>query len=279
MRCRTLTVVLTATIAGAALTGCAGPVNPGGQGTGPLDGASCAATLDGILTPEEVVFTEGATGTYVSNAPGTTVAFDREPRMDADGVRSWDLREGPTDVRATLTLTRPSDGLADYAIAAQLAWPALLTLLDVATHDGATELSAVGLTTDSAVPAEQRTELLYDAPVTILRAPIAVGDSWGGQATFRDARLAGIPNAGVEDWTFTVVDRADAVLPGGTRLRDVLAIEVETTRTLAVAAGRVANRETTTTLQLVAPCVGEVARAVGPDAALAEVSELRRLEP
>ena len=267
---RRVLVLLTLT-----LTACDGPINPGGQGSGVPTLPSCVAEVDGVLAADEVGVAVDIPVTYVRNAPGTSVAFDPEPR-DVDGVRTWDLQDGPEDVR--LTLAAAAHAEAPYAVPSALEWPELLTLFDVVEHEDAVELRALGLASDGASMNEE-TRLRYDTPVTTLRAPIAVGDSWGGQATFRDARLAGIPNAGVEDWTFEVVDTADALLPGGLRVRDVLAIRVTTTRTLAVAAGLPDNRQTTHMIQLIAPCAGELARAVGPDAALTSVDELRRLLP
>ncbi len=267
------------------LAGCAGPVNPGGAGATVPSAPDCVAQIDGALSVEELALAPGIAATYVRNANGTPTSFDPDPVLDDDGIRVWDLSEGPDDVRATLALQEASGWpatvapSAQYTIPAALEYPDLLTLLDVVDGAGARELRAVGLATRSQEPLEAQVRLVYDEPVTLLRAPITVGDSWGGQARFRDARLAGIPNAGVEDWTFEVVDQADAILPGGARVRDVLAIRVSTTRTLAVAAGLPSNQQTRYMLQLFAPCVGELARAVGPDPDLTLVDELRRLEP
>lgn len=265
--------------------GCAGPVNPGGAGRSVPTAPGCSAEVDGMLSVDELAVATGVDATYVRNAIGATESFEPEPHMDASGVRVWDLSDGPTDVRATLALEDasgwPAEAVPDamFAIPTSLQWPDLLSLLDVVDAGGTRELRALGLATRTAEPLAEQVRLVYDAPVTMLRAPIEVGDSWGGQATFRDARLAGIPNAGVEDWTFEVVDIAEAILPGGVRIDDVLAIRVTTTRTLAVAAGLEANQQTMHMLQLFAPCVGELARAVGPDASLTNVEELRRLEP
>ncbi len=270
--------------AGLLSAGCAGPVNPGGAGTELPMAPGCVAEVDGVLSVSELAVEPGITATYVRNAIGTTVTFDPEPAVDADGVPVWDLSEGHADVRATLALEEVDGWPAQVAlgalgIPAALQWPDLLTLLDVVDAGQIRKLRALGLASRSEEPLSAQVRLVYDEPVTMLRAPISVGDSWGGQSTFRNARLAGIPNAGVEDWTFEVVDTADAILPGGVRVRDVLAIRVTTTRTLAVAAGLATNQETTHMLQLFAPCVGELARAVGSDAALTELQELRRLEP
>ncbi len=264
--------------------GCTGPVNPGGAGTELPMAPGCVAQVDGVLSAPELAVEPGIAATYVRNAVDTIVSFDPEPALDAESARVWDLSEGPTDVRATLSLEDVEGWPAQVApgslaIPAGLQWPDLLTLLDVVDAGETRELQALGLASRVEEPVAAQVRLVYDEPVVMLRAPIEVGDSWGGQSTFRDARLAGIPNAGVEDWTFEVVDRADAILPGGVRVRDVLAIQVTTTRTLAVAAGLESNRQITHMLQLVAPCVGELARAVGSDPALTELQELRRLEP
>ncbi|MCO4774094.1 MAG: hypothetical protein KDA24_28950 [Deltaproteobacteria bacterium] len=262
------------------LLACEGPVNPGGQGTALPQPLDCVASVDGVLATDELPFVVGVEATYLRNEPGVPVAFDPAPSEGPDGTR-WDFSEGPADVGATLSLQELS-AEAWYAphfdpdaLVGRVALedPELQTVW--AASPG--ELRALGLVSRS--PGAASTLMRYDVAPTMLRTPMEVGHAWGGQHTFRDARLGGAPNAGVEDWSFSVVDRGDVVLPGDLVVRDVMVLRTEVTRSLAVAAGLEANRETSFIQQWIGPCVGELARVEGTDPTLSEVRELRRLQP
>ena len=111
-----------------------------------------------------------------------------------------------------------------------------------------------------------------------LALPLAVGTSWGGQHTFRDARLGGLPQSGVEDWSSEVVARGSVELEGGLVVDDVLVVRTEIDRTLAVHQGDPAT-VTSIVQQWVAPCAGELARVESADPTLGTVREMRRLVP
>lgn len=264
------------------LVGC-GPVNPGGGGDPVIGAPDCTPDPDGVITAAESPFVPGVSATYVSSGDEAGLAFDPEPQVDEIGARTWDLSEGPDDARATLTLEEvaPGDWFIDAVpdaelhIASDVLRPGVHVLY-APTIDG---LVAHGLASVDPEPAAEHTLLAYDAPLLVLPLPLQVGDRWGGQATFRDARLAGVPNAGVEDWSFEVVDRAEAVLPGGTRMKDVLAVRTEVRRTLAVASNQPGNTATTWQLQLMAPCAGELLTVSGSDEDLTVIDRMRRLLP
>lgn len=247
---------------------------------GPPD---CSADPDGVITAAESPFVPGVSAAYVSSGEGAGLAFEPEPQVDDTGARTWDLSVGPDDARATLTLEEvtPDDWFADAVPDAELhiANDVLRPGVHVLYAPTADGLVAHGLASVDPEPAAEQTLLAYDAPLLVLPLPLAVGDRWGGQTTFRDARLAGVPNAGVEDWSFEVVDRAEALLPGGTRMKDVLAVRTEVRRTLAVAANQPANTAITWQLQLVAPCAGELLTVSGSDEDLTVIERMRRLLP
>jgi hypothetical protein len=277
-------VPLTVTLLAAAL-GC-GPAtqNPGGQGEPGTAIPSCEIEADGLLSPDEMPLAPDIAIRYVRNEPGTTVDvdLDGEPWGDA---RLWDFSEGPADVGSTLVTADPTvawyaDEFPDATFAAPLLveLPELLAVQRWAPDGaGGGELQLLGLATTTEQEPASTTLVRYDAPVTLLRLPMAVGDVWGQQATFRDARIAGIPNAGVEDYLFEVESAGSAVLPNGIEVDEVLRVRSRVDATYAIALG-----EPTSSLHRLswyAPCFGEIASVSGGDEGLQPADELRRYYP
>jgi len=258
--------------------GC-GPVNPGGQGSALPVPADCVAELDGVITAAELPLVTGVEGLYVRSALDGELPFEPAPDDDGDGP-IWRFVDTPDDVGATFGLEEPRTG--DW-FADQL--PAEAFLARTAIEDpelrtvwtkGGEGVLAHGLVSRSG--GASRTELFYDAPVLALALPLAVGTSWGGQHTFRDARLGGLAQSGVEDWSSEVVARGSVELEGGLVVDDVLVVRTEIDRTLAVHQGDPAT-VTSIVQQWVAPCAGELARVESADPTLGTVREMRRLVP
>ncbi len=247
------------------LTGCAGEHNPEGEPTDPTVVPDCTITKDGALRAAEVAAAPGIEALYVRNALDTPVPVD---------AAAWDFSEGPRDVGLRVRLGDPSeDGLslrfptADWTVPAAIETPQLLTLA---------RLGDEGVELLGAATRDGAWDLVYDEPLLAMPLPAEVGDAWSARAVFRDARLGGFPNAGVEEWSFEVEAIGEAELPGGVSVHEVLRVRSTVSRALTVGpdAPSVEHR-----LQWFAPCFGEVARAVltAPDADTA--LEYRRLEP
>ena len=243
------------------LAGCAGEHNPEGDPS-PQVVPDCDIALDGRLTRDEVAAEPGVEALYVRNATGVTVPVDTD---------AWDFSQGPREVGLRVRLGDPVEqGLsarfpsAQWSVPAAIETPQLLTLARLG-DDGLELLGAATL--------DGTWDLVYDAPLLALPLPLEEGDAWTARAVFRDARLGGLPNAGVEDWTFEVEATGTAVLPGGITVEDVLRVRSTVSRSLTVGPDAPASE---TRLQWFAPCFGEVARVVLGDGG---VSEYRRLEP
>lgn len=262
-----------------------GTQNPGGQGTDQSPMPSCGVTADGALWPDEMPLVPDIAVRYARNAVGAPVDFDVDGVADAELGRWWDFSEGPADVGATLVTADPSLAwYADLFPGATFAAPMLVELPQLVgvyrwepDAVGGGELQLLGLTTEQEQEPAARTLVRYDEPVTTLRLPMAEGDSWGQQATFRDAVIAGVPNQGVEDYLFEVDASGGAALEGDIEVEQVLRLRSQVTATYAVSLG-----EPTTTshrLSWYAPCFGEIASVSGADAELAPADELRRYYP
>lgn len=260
----------------------AGPTNPEPEEPAAPPVPECRIEADGELSADELPLVPGISVRYVRNEPGTQVEFAPDGEGEGADARLWDFSTGPTEVGATLTTQDPADAWfgalfpeADLASPLLVESPELVGVYRYAVEQG--ELQLLGVTTATEMPPEQRTLIIYDEPVVALRLPLTQGATWGQQATFRDAVIAGVPNAGVEDWYFEVDAAGSARLRGDLEIEQVLRIRSSVHRTLAIALG-----EPTTELHKLvwmAPCFGEVASLTGSDATLQPADELRRYYP
>lgn len=254
-----------------ALAAC-GPVNPeGAAGTLVPD---CRAVADGVLQSAELPVQAGLRGTWVRNTPGTTVA---PPEVGEDGF--LDLRDGPDEVGATYTLGDPAEQPEVAALFPDAGWTAPLTLespdLLAAWRLGEEGLQLLGLSAPGAAAAAA-VEVVYDEPVLALALPLEPGRSWGQTATFSDALLVGLPQAGVEHWSLVAEAGPPVRLPGGVEVDESFVVHSTVTARYALEGP---------TLQAVlgtswyAPCFGEVAAVVRVGADDGPVREFRRLLP
>lgn len=265
------------------MTGCAGgPINPELDAEDVVVVPDCRIEADDAIDAAELPIVPGLTARYTRNAVDTAVSFAVDGAVDEDGMIRWDFSEGPDDVGATFETLDPGEAwFADVFPAADFASPLLVEtpeLVGVYRFDEvAGELLLLGVTTAVDQPPARRTLVIYDEPVLALRLPLVQGATWGQQATFRDAVIAGVPNAGVEDWVFEVDAAGSVDLPGGIGVEQVLRVRSSVRRTTAVSLGQ----PTTELHKLVwmAPCFGELASVVSSDAISDTVDELRRYLP
>ncbi len=261
------------------LSGCEGIVhNPEGEASAAVI-PDCRIEADGMLSLAEMPVEPGIVATYVRNAPDTPVPSPGSLL----GEGPWDFREGPDQTGARMTTEDlASAGLTDefpgagWAMPLSPELPALLGLSRVAEHaDGTHAIELMGMATRPEDDPARRWRLRYDEPLLVLPLPLSEGDSWEARATFRDARLGGLPTAGVEDWSFEVEAVGTALLEGGVEVEQVVKIRTSVERTLAISQGP--HSETRHQLLWLAPCFGELARLEGTDEELVGVDEYRRL--
>jgi len=242
---------------------------------------NCRIDADDEITADELPIVPGLSARYVRNLPGTLVAVPAADAAGDDGV-VWDFSEGPDDVGATFRTLDASEAWfsaifpdADFASPLLVETPELVGVYRL--DEAAGELLLLGVTTSVEVPAASRTLVVYDEPVLTLRLPLTEGATWGQQATFRDAVIAGVPNAGVEDWFFEVDAVGAAQLPGGITVEQVMRVRSSVHRVAAVSLGEPSTE--LHKLLWMAPCFGEVASATAGAPITDSADELRRYLP
>lgn len=137
----------------------------------------------------------------------------------------------------------------------------------------------LGLASREESPSEGQTLLVYEEPVEVYRFPLALGSTWTASASFRDATLYGITNAGTEEYSFEVDAQGTVLLPGFT-MENSLRVRVDVSQTFAVSSGD--NPLLSVRHLYVRECFGELARITSlagqTDPDFDQASELRVLD-
>jgi hypothetical protein len=105
-----------------------------------------------------------------------------------------------------------------------------------------------------------RTLLAYDAPVAVLRLPLAVGDAWTETGTVTGGTLDNLPYSGTDTYEVAVDARGELALPH-LRFTDAYRVRTRVTVAPAVGGASVTRRQASFLFE----CFGEVARATSRD--------------
>ena len=241
----------------------------------------CQGDNDGVIQADELPWATGVAVPYLANAAGTTVAVQPAGQL-IQGTTTWDFTQAPGPLAVALDLVDPADRwfgehFPDASYAAPLFAHDLDVLAVFATYEDRFEM--LGLASREEQPAQGQTLLIYDEPVEVYRFPLELGSSWTVSASFRDATLYGITNAGTEEYSFEVDTQGAVLLPGFT-MENSLRIRVDVSQTFAVTSGD--NPLLSVRHLYVRECFGELARITSlsgqtdPDFELA--AELRVLD-
>ncbi len=266
-------------VAGGCTAESAGGIDAGGAVAVVPD---CQSDRDDQIDRFEVPTKPGITARFARNDLGEMV----ELAMGADDD-GRDFGDAATDIGATMRLVEPAElGLdeafpqARFAQGASVAHPDLYGMYRVepAEDESYGELMLLGYATGPGTPKSSATLLRYDTPVVVERWPMQLGDTWGGEHTFRDALLGGALQAGVEDYFFEVDAAGSVLLPGGIEMKSTLRVRSTVVRTLALT--RDVHDSATTTLRWLQACYGEVARSTTDGTEIGDtVEELRVFYP
>ena len=240
----------------------------------------CIGNNDGAITAAEMPTVMGAVVTYSVNqqtaSPEVNVAG-----TTIDGGHLWDFREAPGSQPVAMTVLDPADfWFSEHFPGADYATPASLWDEDVLGifSDGDNAALMLGLASVQGPEDPGHTLLVYDEPVAVYRFPLNVGATWQQTATFSNALLQGVKNAGKEDYKFVVDGRGTVLLPQFT-LENTLRVRLESTQTFVVSQGSPDIRRVH--YFYVHECLGEVARIVSmPGTSVLDftvASEFRRL--
>lgn len=233
----------------------------------------CESDGDGLIDASELPVSPGIEARWWASGPSFPWA-----EQGLDPTRSsWDFSTGPEDVASIQRIE--SAAVAGWSTAGAFAVPAFVDIRDLyviqdVTDGDSSAVEALGWATRSGIDESRRFDVRYDPPVPVLELPLSVGQQWSAETAFRGAFLAGLPNQGVERWSFEVLGTGTASLPGGIEVEEVLVLSTEVQQRLAI--GTTPAR----TLQrwsFLAPCFGEVAFLTEGDAP--GIGQLGRLAP
>jgi hypothetical protein len=241
----------------------------------------CQGNDDGIIQADELPWATGLAVPYRANAEGSTVSV-QPGGEEIEGVTTWDFTQAPGGLSVELDLVDPEGSWFEaHFPGASYAAPLFAHELDILAvfEVHADRFEMLGLASREEQPAEGQTLLVYDEPVEVYRFPLTFGDSWTVNASFRDAKLYGITNAGDEAYHFEVDARGDLLLPGFT-MHDTLRLRVDVSQDFAVHSGE--NPLLSVRHLYLRECFGELARITSlsgeTEPEFTEASELRVLD-
>jgi hypothetical protein len=230
--------------------------------------APCIPDRDGVLTAAELpVAVDAAAPYYVSTASRA---------VDVAGDAGWDLSAESLDDQVVEIAPAP---LAGHWFAPDFAAGQFVVDagggLDAVYHLDEVALWLHGLASRDAEPANARTLLVYDAPVPVLRLPLAVGDTWSAAGTVSEGTLDGLPYVGTDTYQVEVAGSGPLALP---YVRFDPALKVRTHVVVEPAAGGVTTSRRQ--VSFLFECFGEIARAASrpdePEPDFTTAAELRR---
>ncbi|MCA9671229.1 MAG: hypothetical protein KC503_36775 [Myxococcales bacterium] len=235
------------------------------------DGLTCLPNGDGVISLDELAFKAGVKASYRVNPAGSQVGVNIAGEM-VSGTLEWDFSSRSGNVfEAKLS---PIDGTwyaqhfpdADFAVEAG-ASSDTLQLLRIEGDS----LQLLGLASKQ----PDRTLMIYDKPLALLRFPLEVGAKYVTTGSVTNGKLDGLPIA--TDDTYSVhIDASGTVRLPFVKLHKALRVRLDVT-SRAVGGATATSRQ----VQWFAECYGEVVRAVSkrdePAADFAQAVELRRL--
>ena len=231
-----------------------GPDVPDGPGP-----AVCIQDNDGTILASELPVAFEASPNYVANPMGSTVAVNPHGVVD-EGTQTWDFRDIPTQPAGALFVDKPNEyWFAEHFPGATFVSP--LTPRDpsvLAVYQAdTTGVRLMGLGSESPEPAGQKTLMVYDEPLDLLRFPIKLGDTHTATTSFTNALLQGTPNAGEETYTVHVDAMGTVKLPVFT-VENCLRVRIDIDQRFVISTS--ADPIHSIQYLFLHECVGEIAR-------------------
>jgi hypothetical protein len=253
------------------LAACGENLTPPPTATPPII-TGCVPDLDGALTAAEVPLLLDTAAPYL---------FTDDAAVDLAGAgsgdtRHWDWSDERLEDRAVDVTAAALDDqwYAPMFPGGRFVAAGTGGLDGVYARDDAA-VYLLGLASPTADPPASRTLLVYDAPVAVLRFPLALGDTWTETATITGGTLAGLPYNGTDTYRFAADDAGELHLPY-VRFTGALRIRTLVTSTPAVGGSSTTRRQVSFWFE----CFGEIGRATSRANEAAEdfttAEELRR---
>lgn len=243
----------------------------------PVAPLECLPNLDGKIDRGELAPAIGTAISYVVSPPGVSRSVDLAGSDGEDGTE-WDFS---TDYADDQSLSVTPSTLAGKWYAASFQDGAFVTPFN---REGT--LESIGLASDGGLlllglasreesPEEGQTLLVYDPPITVLKFPVEVGQSFVSAGEITNGVALGLPYAGRDTYEVEV-DASGSVDLIQFTFDEVL--RVRTKVTVEPAVGAAVTRLQTS---FYAECFAEVARATSADGEtdpdFSDAAELRRL--
>ncbi len=235
------------------------------------DGWQCIPNNDGVIEASEISLQPNVTVNYRINPPGTLVAVDLAGHQTTDGIE-WNFSSMQGQIAQVKTESIEKKWFAahfptaTFAVGTDAKAEALQVL-----HVAPKEVQLLGIASQK----PDETLLIYDKPVTILKFPLRVGQSFVSHGTVSDGKFNHLPVA-TQDTYEVSVDTEGALILQAVRLSRSLRIRiVVTSKTLG------GKSVVTRQAQWYHECYGEVARIISQAnetaADFSQAVEFRRL--
>jgi hypothetical protein len=251
----------------------------GGYETPGIEPLACVPNLDGRIDATELSAAIGVPIRYLVSPAGEERTVDVAGAVDAGGTLRWDWSLDHAD-DAEVVVTPASLAGKWYESAFGVSdgfvtpFDAGGRLESVYRQDGEA-LWLLGLASRAESPAEGQTLMVYQAPVALLRFPVAPGQSFVSTGTIANGVVSGLPYAGKDVYEVTVDALGRMELP---QLVFEQAHRVRTRVTVEPAVGAATARRQ---VSYFFECFAEVARAVSradePEADFTTAAEQWRL--
>lgn len=238
---------------------------------------ACLPNLDGKIEASELQAAIGTSIRYVVSPPGQTRSVDLTGTT-TDGVAEWDLAVDYADDQALTVVPSTLEGkwyaasFPEGAFVTPFNREGTLESIGLTRDDG---IQLLGLASRDQDPDEGRTLLVYDPPITVLKLPVVVGESYASTGEITNGLAFGIPYAGRDTYEVSVDAVGSLDLP---QLTFEQVHRVITKVTVEPAVGEAVVRRQ---VSFYAECFAEVARATSADGETADLfstaAELRRL--
>jgi hypothetical protein len=239
---------------------------------------SCVPNLDGRIDSTELQAALGVPVSYLINPAGSTRTVNLAGTINPQQQRVWDFA---TDFADDQVAKLEASALTGKWFAASFPTAQFVTPLDAAGRNFAAYSQDSngfymhGFASATEAPSEGKTLVVYSQPIALYRFPLEVGKTWVTQGQVSNAMVRGLPYAGRDTYTVTVVSSGRLELPD---LTFTQAMRVQTNVTAEPAVGAPLTRRQ---VGFVFECFGEVARAVSRDNEtqddFTQAAEVRRL--
>ncbi len=245
---------------------------------GALQPLACIPNLDGEISRAELGAAIGVPARYLVSPPGVARPVNQAGSVDGAGKKIWDWASDYADDQAvTIVASAPAGKwYADRFPGAQFVSPfdAGGRIEGVYSEDDAA-IYLLGLASSVEKPGDGQTLYVYDAPVPIIRFPLAPGKTWTSVGTTKNQVLRGLPFAGKDTYEVTVDAAGQLALP------DITFTQAIRTRTKLTVEPTVGATTTSFQTSYFFECFGEVARATSKtnetSADFSSAQEIRRL--